>query len=118
MPNLDRTLLVWTLFFITTVYGHIGLKIAMHGAHPENYSAQLVSFWGISSFLSWVISGLIWAAILSDQSLTHANAISALRYVLIALAAYLFLSEKVDIFTLIGSGLIVSGIYLIAYAQT
>lgn len=100
---------IWVLFFATTVYGHIALKIAVD---RRPVLAALVSVWGWSACLAWGVSCLLWAFALSEHRLQQANALSSLRYVLIGLAAWGWLGERMSGPQAIGMVLIMAGILL------
>jgi drug/metabolite transporter (DMT)-like permease len=91
---------LWSLFFLTSAYGHVALKLAVARAGCGGYRAVLratvTDVWGWSALLAWTGSCVLWGLALSRHELMTANAISSLRYVLIGLAAWAFLSEGVD----------------------
>jgi hypothetical protein len=75
---------LWALFFLTTVYGHVALKFAVDG--PGRTLARVfATMWGWSALAAWAASCLLWAAVLSRQQLLSANSVASLRYVLICL---------------------------------
>lgn len=80
-----REALLWALFFSTTVYGHVAMKIAVDRHHSLFSSA--LSGWGASAVLSWSASSLLWMMTLQNRSLFRANTIASLRYVLVLVAA-------------------------------
>jgi drug/metabolite transporter (DMT)-like permease len=109
--------LLWGLFFATTVYGHVALKFAVAGTVQNNYRQVLAtattSLWGASAVLAWSASCLLWALLLSRQELLSANSISSLRYVLICVAAWLWVGETIRWPQVIGIALIASGTWLV-----
>ena len=108
---------LWALFFVTSVYGHVALKLAVARADSSSYGsvlwASLTDFWGLSALLAWSLSCVLWGLTLSRHELMTANAISSLRYVLTGLAAWAFLSEGVDCQRVAGMLLISIGIVLV-----
>ncbi len=106
--------LLWVLFFATTVYGHVGMKLAVSGESKTGVLRALLGFWGISSIAAWSISGLLWAFILAKEPLFAANSISSLRYLFICLAAWLFLNEAIGKTELVGMSAIAFGVWILS----
>jgi drug/metabolite transporter (DMT)-like permease len=108
---------LWTLFFLTTVYGHVALKLAVGPAAGSDYGrvlrACVTDFWGWSAVLAWGLACALWGLTLSRQELMTANAISSLRYVLTCVAAWAFLGEGVGWQRAAGMLLIGIGIVLV-----
>lgn len=105
------TVLLWIGFFATSVYGHVALKIAVD-TRKDMLSATL-SFFGLSAYLAWGASAALWMMVLSRHSLMSANAISTLRYALVAVGAAVFLREQFDTMKIIGSCLVAVGVWLV-----
>jgi multidrug transporter EmrE-like cation transporter len=107
----------WALFFLTNVYGHVALKIAVRsapaGSYREILSATATNLWGWSAVLAWCLSCALWVLALSRHKLMVANGIAALGDVLICLAAWGCLSERVTSCQGLGMGLIVVGVLLL-----
>jgi uncharacterized membrane protein len=106
---------VWAMFFATAVYGHVAMKLATGNSAQFEYGKAvrcLVSFWGWSAMLAWAVSGVLWAVVLTKESLVGANSISAARYVLICLAAWIFLREGIRFHHAVGILLVTVGIWL------
>ena len=115
--NQLENFVLWGLFFATTVYGHIALKVAATqtaGSELKRIMLTLQNVWGWTAMLSWTLSGLLWVAVISRNSVITANSISSLRYGLVAAAAWLFLHEAVQGRQWLGLLLVVSGIWLSA----
>ena len=107
---------IWLLFFATTVYGHVALKVAVDQAPGDTRQAiraVVASGWGWSACSAWCLSCLLWAAALSKHPLVQANALSSLRYVFIGLAAWVLLGEQFTWTQAAGAALITVGILLI-----
>jgi hypothetical protein len=108
---------LWALFFATTVYGHVALKFAVAGVPGGTYrqvlAAASTSGWGWSAVLAWGLSCLLWLLVLSRQSLMAANSVSALRYVLVCVAAWSWAGESVRWPQALGITLIAGGIWLV-----
>jgi len=102
---------LWALFFLTTVYGHVALKFAVDGP-GRSLARAFASFWGLSALAAWAASCLLWAAVLSRQELLSANSVASLRYVLICLAAWLCVGERATGTQLLGILLIAAGTWL------
>jgi uncharacterized membrane protein len=107
---------IWAIFFASSVYGHVALKLAVTGPHA-NYREALwsaaTSFWGWSTVAAWGLSCLMWVLAISNQKLLVAGSISSLSYALICGAAWIFLGERVSVTQCIGIGLIMVGIVLV-----
>ena len=108
---------LWALFFLTSVYGHVALKLAVARAGSSSYGsilcASVTNFWGWSALLAWSLSCVLWGLTVSRQELMTANAISCLRYALTGVAAWAFLSEGVGWQRAAGMLLIGIGILLV-----
>ena len=112
-----EALLIWGAFFGTTVYGHVALKVAAGASNRYEYRKALSvlgNVWGWTAILAWTFSALLWVLILTRHTVVSANAISALRYVLISLAALTVLHEPLQCQSAFGMLLVAIGILLIA----
>ncbi|GMU53923.1 MAG: hypothetical protein AMXMBFR33_30690 [Candidatus Xenobia bacterium] len=110
--SLATQILIWILFFATTVYGHAGFKQAFHSGATTVWQC-LFSVWGITATLAWCASALLWIAILSRSTLIAAHTSSALSQVLVAATAMLWFGERVSTAQGIGVVLVVTGVYLV-----
>jgi uncharacterized membrane protein len=110
-------LALWALFFATSVYGHVALKLAVAPVADGGYGrvlwACVTDFWGWSAVFAWGVSCALWALTLSRHELMTANAISSLRYALTCVAAWAFLSEGIGWQRAAGMLLIGIGIVLV-----
>ncbi len=105
-------LVLWALFFLTTVYGHVGLKLAVD--REPSFVRAAFSPWGLSAFAAWTASSVLWMVVLQRETLLSASSVSSLRYALTVIAAVLFLREAVTVRTAAGVALIAVGTYLAA----
>lgn len=122
MPDsvIDRAgvndLIYWALYFATSVYGHVALKVAVRGA-PEHSTLGVLrsgtSAWGLTAYLAWGVSCACWMLVLARSTLLRANSVSSLGYVFISACAILFLGEAITWSRAVGAGLIALGILLI-----
>jgi uncharacterized membrane protein len=107
---------IWLLFFATSVYGHVALKVAVDRTVQDKarrvFSA-LQGVWGWSACLAWGASCLLWMLALSRHRLVFANGLSSLRYVLVGLAAWAALGERLTWSQLFGMALIAAGLLLV-----
>jgi drug/metabolite transporter (DMT)-like permease len=91
---------LWALFFATSVYGHVTMKLAVAraggGSRANVLWVSVTDTWGWSALLAWTGSCVMWGLTLSRHELMTANAISSFRYVLTGLAAWTFLNEGID----------------------
>ncbi|HBE21474.1 MAG TPA: hypothetical protein DEG17_10460 [Cyanobacteria bacterium UBA11149] len=109
--------LIWILFFFSSVYGHIALKLAVKSeiaVTAKSLWLSAISFWGWTAWISWAASAILWMLLVAKIPLIAASSISSLRYVLICLAAYLILREAISAKEFIGIGCITVGIILVA----
>lgn len=105
--------IVWGLFFVTTVYGHVAMKTACGNAASYDYRRALTvvsSLQGVTALASWMISSFLWMVILTKHSVVAANTISSLRYLFIGVAAILFLDESINSKQAMGMILIAVGV--------
>ncbi len=111
--------LAWAAFLFCSVYGHVALKVAVDARSAESANGlrgvvnAVINPWGASAILAWGLSAVLWIVVLARHSLLEANAISALSYALISLAAWRFLAEPLGRYRLLGVALITIGIYLV-----
>jgi len=108
---------VWGAFFATTLYGHVALKLAAGtGAAYDWKRAALAvtSLQGLTALGAWLVSGFLWAVVLTKNSVVAANTIASLRYILVCVAAWLFLHETFKYQYAAGLVLVGAGIWLLA----
>lgn len=103
-------LVIWAVYFITDVYGHVALKLA---GSSSSLTGMLFSFWGITAALAWIISGGAWMLVLSKHPLLTASTVSSATYIFIALAAALIFKEPLTPQNLLGIAFVCIGIYLV-----
>ena len=101
---------VWTLFFATTVYGHVAMKLAVD--RHQGLVAAGLSVWGLSAVLAWGASSVLWMLVLTKDTLFRASTISSLRYVLVLLAAAAMTRKVPNAQSLAGAVLVAVGVYL------
>lgn len=109
--------IIWILFFFSSVYGHVALKLAVTAedtSTAKGFWLSAISVWGWTAWLSWGASALLWMLLVAKSPLMAASSISSLRYVLICLAAYWFLRETISPKEFIGMACITLGIILVA----
>jgi drug/metabolite transporter (DMT)-like permease len=103
-------MLAWLIYFITDVYGHVALKKA---GEADALWGMLFSIWGLTAGLSWILSALAWMFVLSKYPLLAANTVSAITYLLIALAAVVVFKEPLTKQNMMGIACVFIGIYLV-----
>jgi drug/metabolite transporter (DMT)-like permease len=109
-------LAIWALFFASSAYGHVALKLAVGRADVTYRNAlwnAATSLWGWSAVLAWTLSCVLWAMAISRQKLMVASSVSSLSYALLCVAAWAFLGERVTWPQATGVVLIVAGILLV-----
>lgn len=105
-----RDLVVWVLFFATTVYGHVAMKLAVD--RSSGTVAAALSAWGVSAVVAWGASSLLWMLVLAKESLFRASTISSLRYALVIAAAWAMTRKTPTASGLAGACLVAIGVYL------
>lgn len=112
-----EALLVWTVFFASSVFGHVALKRAAGISDKFEYARVLEMWrnpWAISAIFCWTLSCLVWALLLTRYGVAEAAGHSSMRYVLILLVAVLWLGESLDFKQIVGAVFIATGIWLTA----
>ncbi len=112
-------LLVWLLFFASSVFGHVALKQAAGVSDRFDYARLWQMWkdpWALAAIASWTLSCLLWALLLTRFGVAEASSHSAIRYVGIVLAAVLFFREPLTAKQAVGMILITAGIWLTAKA--
>lgn len=116
VASLWQSVLLWTLFLVTSVYGHVALKIAAdrgQGGMWGKVVSGALTVWGVTALVSWSLSSVFWMMLLGRTELARANSLSSIRYVLISLAAWACLGEKLTPADGVGIALIAAGLVLI-----
>lgn len=111
------------LTIILTVYGQIVLKWRLNqlDALPELFTAKLAFLlkavfdpYIFSSFFSAFLASLAWMAALKEFELSKAYPFMSLSFVFVMVLSYWLFKESVSTQKIIGSVLIVAGIYLVS----
>lgn len=68
----------------------------------------------VGSCFIYVVSVFAWMAVLSRAEVSFAYPMTSIGYILTAVLGYLFLQEHVSLIRLIGIGIIILGVYLVA----
>jgi drug/metabolite transporter (DMT)-like permease len=108
--------LAWGGYFAGSVFGHVALKRAAGTAGVYDFTRSftaLGSGWGVAAVVAWTISAWAWTFALTRHRLIEANAISALRIVLCAAAATLWLGERSGWREVAGTLLVAAGVWLL-----
>ena len=108
---------VWALFFGSSVFGHVALKRAAGVSSDFEYAKVLAMWkdpWAITAVISWTLSCLLWALLLTRFGVSEAAGHSSLRYVLILMLAVFWLGEPLGARQFAGAVLIAGGIWLTA----
>jgi uncharacterized membrane protein len=111
------SIFVWIVFVLTSVYGHVALKLgasALEGEQEARFWMRIADNpWVLSAVGSWIVSGLLWVMIVRHTKLFEAMSISSLRYALVCIAGMLFLHEAIDRRQALGMVLITAGVLLV-----
>lgn len=102
--------ITWTLFFATTVYGHVAMKFAVD--QKAGLVRSALSAWGVTAILAWGASSVLWMMVLEKDTLFRATSVSSLRYVLVILAAWAVTQKMPTWQSLLGAAMIAGGVYL------
>ena len=116
MKNFE-SIAIWSLFFGSSVFGHVALKRAAGVSARFDYAKVLGMWkdpWAVTAIISWMVSCLLWALLLTRHDVSGAASHSSLRYVLIVLAAVIWLKEPLGYRQVAGALLITAGIWLTA----
>jgi drug/metabolite transporter (DMT)-like permease len=115
--KLGETLLVWALFLSSSVFGHVALKRASGISEHFDYARVFGMWrdpWAVTAVLSWTLSCVLWALLLTRYGVAEAAGHSSLRYVVMLLAAVLCLGETLTTRQMAGAVLITAGVWLTA----
>lgn len=110
---------------LLTVYGQLILKWRLNQINLPTAVWEKAIFlvklvfdpYVFSSFLSAFLASLTWMAALKEFDLSRAYPIMSLSFVLVLIAGHFFLNEPISVGKLIGTLLILSGIFVIAHSN-
>lgn len=108
---------VWVLFFGSSVFGHVALKRAAGVSSRFEYAKVMAMWkdpWAVTAMMSWTLSCLLWALLLTRYDVSEASGHSSLRYVLMLILAVFWLGEPMSPRQISGAVLITVGIWLTA----
>lgn len=77
----------------------------------------LSSHWILAAIVVEIVAFFIWMNVLAELELSRAFPLTGISYVLVVAAGWFFFGERVVVLQLIGSGLILTGVWLIAGAS-
>ncbi len=112
-----------TLFF--TVYGQLVLKWQMGqaGSLPEGCVDKLIFLlhqflnpWIMSGIVSAFLASLAWMAAMTRFDLNYAYPFMSLAFIIVMGFSVLFLSESLTLQRVLGTGMVVAGLIVIARA--
>lgn len=116
-------LVVVAVFALTTAQLVIKTRLTVHGTVPFNvgdglpYLLTVIADWRMwAGLVGLMVSSLLWYAAVSRIPLSLAYPFGALSYPLIFLSSLLVLREEFSWQGLVGNGLIVMGVMLVASA--
>nr|WP_245298166.1 EamA family transporter [Rhizobium miluonense] len=90
----------------------------MHSQSPEVWLWQaLSSYWILAAIAVEIVTFFIWMNVLAELDLSRAFPLSGISYVLIIATGWFIFDERVVALQIIGSGLILTGVWLIAGAN-
>lgn len=112
-----------SLTILFTVYGQVVLKwqvatnpeLSISNGKPLGVLlAILQNPWVVSAFAAAFAASLCWIAALSKLPLSKAYPFTALSFPLITLLSYVFFNEAITAPKLVGTGLVIAGIVVLA----
>ncbi len=108
---------LWPLLLLSDTGGQLGLKlgsaaVAGHAFGPAWIWAAAGSIWVWAALGCYLCSFVLWMLILHRSDLSFAFPITALVYIAVLLACWLFLGEHVGFWRCAGVALIVAGVFL------
>ncbi|MGV1758673.1 SMR family transporter [Rhizobium sp. P44RR-XXIV] len=77
----------------------------------------LSSHWILAAIVVEIVAFFIWMNVLAELELSRAFPLTGISYVLVVAAGWFFFGERVVALQMIGSGLILTGVWLIAGAS-
>lgn len=110
--NLLPSLMIWVAFFASSVYGHIGFKMAAESG-ANSLWAMLLNPWSVTAVLAWGGSAIIWMSILVRNPLVAANMTSALSHAMIVIVGVLLFKEALTLKQGMGIFCVIVGVYLV-----
>ncbi len=113
--------LSWFAIPVLNTLFQIFIKLAADaagGGHASGWlSGSLASPWFFAAVAVEIACFLIWMQVLSELDLSKAFPLSALSYVLVLLSSWLYFREQMTTLQLLGSALILGGVWLIGTAS-
>ena len=112
--------LSWLAIPVLNTLFQIFIKLAADGASGHGtswFSGSLASPWFLAAVAVEIACFLIWMQVLSELDLSKAFPLSALSYVLVLLSSWVYFREQITALQLIGSALILGGVWLIGTAS-
>lgn len=94
--------------------GQVLFKVGSSRLHGGSASALFFSFitniYLMSAIVLYACTILVWIYVLKSLPLSVAYPLTALSYVVVPVICALFLNEKIDLYTMLGSLLIIAGV--------
>jgi drug/metabolite transporter (DMT)-like permease len=111
--------LSWLAIPVLNTLFQIFIKLAADSSkgHASDWFSALASPWFLAAVAIEIVGFLIWMQVLSELDLSKAFPLSALSYVLVLLSSWLYFREQITALQLIGSALILGGVWLIGTAS-
>ncbi len=112
--------LSWLAIPVLNTLFQIFIKLAADSSrgHASDWiSGSFASPWFLAAVAIEIVGFLIWMQVLSELDLSKAFPLSALSYVLVLLSSWLYFREQITALQLIGSALILCGVWLIGTAS-
>ena len=111
--------LFWLAIPLLNTLSQLFIKVAAEhvtGSGAAWLHSAVTSPWMLATVAAEAACFLIWMRVLAELDLSRAFPLSAIGYVLILAASWLIFEESISLLQLVGSGLILAGVWLISTA--
>lgn len=111
-----RGLTAWGIYFAASAFGHVALKRAAGAEGSYDFGRSVTamfSSWGLAAMFAWALSAWAWTLALTRHRLVEANAVSGLRVALCAVAASVWLGERIGAREIVGTLLVAAGVWFL-----
>jgi drug/metabolite transporter (DMT)-like permease len=115
--------LIWIGVPVLNTLFQIFIKLAAEQTTEFRLSGEwlfqtMSSPWMLASIAVEIVTFFIWMRVLSELDLSKAFPLSAISYVLVLASSWLYFGEEINMLQLLGSGLILCGVWCIGTATT
>jgi drug/metabolite transporter (DMT)-like permease len=93
-------------------------EVRLSGSGNEWLVRSLMSPWMLGAITIEIACFIVWMQVLAELDLSKAFPLSAISYVLVLTSSWLFFHEEITTLRLLGSALILGGVWLIGTASS